>query len=322
MKKLTILFTCVGRRVELLQEFRRAAPEAGVDLTIIGADITNTAPAMYFCDKQKVVCRISDGNYIDNLLNICREEKVDAVIPTIDTDLLILSQNKTSFEKSGTKVIVSEPDKIRICRDKRTTAKFFSEIGLNTPIPTDDWKKYTGEYPAFIKPKDGSSSVNAHRVNDGQELEAYAKEVPDYIVAPFIAGVEYTVDAFCDFDGAPIFITPRVRLAVRSGEVLKTRIECDDVIIEETKAILKAFKSCGAITIQLIREDKTGKDYFIEINPRFGGGAPLSMKAGANSAKTMLELLSGKKLTYQKNAAKNGAVYSRFDQSICVNEND
>ncbi len=317
-----ILFTCVGRRVELLQEFRKAAERLDVRLEIVGTDITNTAPAMFFCDKQKVVCRISDSKYIRSIADICYEEKIDAVIPTIDTDLLVLSQNKSLFEKTGTKVFISSPDKIKICRDKRETAKFFSEVGLNTPTWTDNYREYKGALPAFIKPKDGSSSINAYKVYDEQELETYAKKIPEYIVAPFIEGVEYTVDAFCDFDGKPIYITPRVRLAVRSGEVLKTKIDQDERIITETQKIVAAFKPCGAITIQLIREEKTGKDYFIEINPRFGGGAPLSMKAGANSAKAALELIQGKQLHYERYAAKNGAIYSRFDQSLCVNEND
>lgn len=320
MKKISILFTCVGRRVELVQEFRKAAEKLSIDLKIVGSDITNTAPAMYFCDKQKVVCRISDNNYIQNLADICYEEKIDAIIPTIDTDLMILSQNKSFFEKIGTKVFISAPDKIKICRDKRDTAKFFLSLGLNTPFPEDDCKRYRGGYPAFIKPKDGSSSINAYKVNDEKELEAYSNEVPDYIVTSFIDGVEYTVDAFCDFDGNPIYITPRVRLAVRSGEVLKTKIEQDNKIINETKLILSNFKPCGAITIQLIRENETGEDYFIEINPRFGGGAPLTMKAGANSAKALLCLLQGKQMKYESGVAKNGAIYSRFDQSICVNE--
>lgn len=62
----------------------------------------------------------------------------------------------------------------------------------------------------------------------------------------------------------------------------------------------------------------TGDDYYIEINPRFGGGAPLSMKAGADSAEAILKLLNNEKLCYMKNAAENGAVYSRYDQSIRV----
>lgn len=72
--------------------------------------------------------------------------------------------------------------------------------------------------------------------------------------------------------------------------------------------------------MQLIRDEVTGKDYYIEINPRFGGGAPLSMKAGADSAEALLQMLSGDKLEYKEKAARDGAIYSRFDQSICVNE--
>lgn len=313
-----LLFTSVGRRVELIQSFRDAAKQYGIELTIYGADLTDTAPALFFCDKKVQICRIKDSNYIPSLLKLCNDESIDALIPTIDTDLLILSQNKTKFEKIGTKVFISNEDKIKICRDKRTTALFFDSIGLKSPMPVDDYRKYSGEYPAFIKPRDGSSSINAYKVNNFLELEIYAKEVPDYIVTPFIEGVEYTVDAFCDYDGNPIFITPRIRLAVRSGEVLKTQISQDKKIIEESKKIINEFKPCGAITIQLIRQNNTGEDYFIEINPRFGGGAPLSMKAGANSAAELIKTLKGEKSEYVSGAAEDGAIYSRFDQSVRI----
>lgn len=313
-----ILFTSVGRRVELMQAFKNASKELGIDLIIYGADISDTAPALFFCDQRVKTCRINDEDYIPFLLSFCKKEKMDALIPTIDTDLLILSQNKAKFEAIGTKVFISAEDKIRICRDKRETAKFFESVGLHSPIPVDDYKKYNLGFPAFIKPKDGSSSINAYKVADESELETYAKEVPDYIIAPFIEGIEYTIDAFCDLEGNPIFITPRIRIAVRSGEVLKTQIAQDERIIEEAKTIIEAFKPCGPITIQLIRQLSSDVDYFIEINPRFGGGAPLSIKAGADSSKVLLQLLNGESVFYQTCAAEDGAVYSRFDQSVRV----
>ena len=68
----------------------------------------------------------------------------------------------------------------------------------------------------------------------------------------------------------------------------------------------------------MIRQDGTGDDYYIEINPRFGGGAPLSIKAGADSAEALLRLLKGERLGYADNAAEDGAIYSRFDQSVRV----
>ena len=313
-----ILFTCVGRRVELLQEFKKASIKANINLTIIGTDCTDTAPALSFCDKHFITCKIKDNDYIPQLLKICKENNVDALIPTIDTDLLVLSQNKKYFMDVNTKVIVSDPYQIGICRDKRLTAAFFNKIGINTPTPIDNVDNYNLSFPAFIKPKDGSSSINTFKADNLEELLVYAKEVPDYIIAPFISGVEYTVDVLTNLDGKPIFITPRIRLAVRSGEVLKTQIVNDETIIDETIQIINEYKPIGPITIQLIRETTTKKDYFIEINPRFGGGAPLSMKAGANSALALLRALNGEKLTYIPNAADNNAVFCRYDQSIRV----
>ena len=72
--------------------------------------------------------------------------------------------------------------------------------------------------------------------------------------------------------------------------------------------------------MQMIRQESTGDDYYIEINPRCGGGAPLSMKAGADSAEALLRLLNGEKLAFVDNAAEDGAIYSRFDQSVRVNQ--
>ena len=312
-----ILFTSVGRRVELIQAFRNAAEKNNMLLEIFGADISKSAPALIFCDYSVIVPRIDDPEYIPFLQKYCLEHNIDVLIPTIDTDLLILSNSKNVFE--STKVLISDTEKIMVCRDKRHTADYFNSVGLKSPRPVDDWKLYSDGYPAFIKPKDGSSSIFAYKVENEIELETFANQVPDYIVQPYISGTEYTVDVFCDFDGNPIFITPRIRLAVRAGEVLKTRIVQDETIIQEIKKLVADYKPCGQITVQLIRQDDTGVDYYIEINPRFGGGAPLSIKAGADSADALLRLLNGEKLEYIPNAAEDGAVFSRFDQSIRVN---
>lgn len=322
-----ILFTSVGRRVELLQAFRHAAEKNGVDLTIIGVDISRDAPALYFCDISEIVCRISDKNYIPSLLKICERENVDCLIPTIDTDLLLLSEHKHCFEHIGTKVLISRTEKVQICRDKNYTADYFISLGLKSPKPYNSIEKYEEDlnlkkqsFPAFIKPKDGSSSINAYKVASLDDLKFYAEKIGDYIIQPFISGTEYTIDIFCDYDGNPVYITPRERMAVRAGEVVKTRIVQDEVMIAEMQALIADYMPCGPITVQLIQDEKTGDNYYIEINPRFGGGAPLSMKAGADSAEAVLKMLNGDRLSYHNKAARDGAIYCRFDQSICVNE--
>lgn len=321
IKEIHILVTGVGRRVELLQAFRQAALKLNINLKIYGADMAGTAPTLAYCDYTRKVCAMRDPRYIQQLVDICVADKIDLVMPTIDTDLLVLSRNVDEFKKVGTRVLISKPDKILICRDKNNTGEFFESCGLKAPKTYNDYKSYPGPYPCFIKPKDGSSSINAFRVEDEEELEVYAGQVEDYIIQPFVEGREFTIDIFCDFDGNPIYITPRERVQVRAGEVLKTQIYMDETMIEEAKKLCEAFRPCGPMTVQLIQDKNTGENYYIEINPRYGGGAPLSMKAGARSAEALLSLLSGGAVEYQENSC-NGAIYSRFDQSVCISEGD
>lgn len=313
-----ILFTGVGRRIELIQAFRNAALILNKELKIYGADMAGTAPALAYCDYTRKVVAMKDPGYIQNLLDICIADHIDLLIPTIDTDLLVLAENKEKFEAIGTRVMISDPDKIRICRDKNNTSQFFLDCGLLAPMPVNDWKEYRSGFPAFIKPKDGSSSINAYKVDNEEELEIYSRHIDDYIVQPFVEGKEYTIDIFCDWYGEPISIVPRERLQVRAGEVLKTKICMDLTMIEEAKTLCRFFKPCGPMTVQLIRDDK-GFDWYIEINPRFGGGAPLSMKAGARSAEAVIKMQDGNKIRYMSDIS-DGAVYSRFDQSVCIQE--
>lgn len=318
MSKMHILFTGTGRRVELLQAFRQASLRLGINLKIYGADMAGSAPALVYCDYSRRICAMRDQDYIPQLIDICREDKIDLVIPTIDTDLIVLSENKDRFEAIGTRVLISSSDKIALCRDKNNTYDFFVSCGLLAPKPVNDHRKYSGPYPCFIKPKDGSSSINAFKVEREEELASYAEKIGDYIIQPFIDGREYTIDIFCDFDGNPVYIVPRERIAIRGGEVLKTRIELDERMINGAERLIEHFNPCGPITVQLIRQKETGDDYYIEINPRYGGGAPLSMKAGADSPEALMRLMTGEALAYQHQGIRDGAVFSRFDQSICI----
>ena len=313
-----ILLTSVGRRVELIEAFHSAGKKLNIALGIIGTDGQGSAPAMYFCDKAVVSPLIKSEEYIPFLLSLCKSEGVDCLIPTIDTDLLVLSENKALFEAIGTRVLVASPDKVKLCRDKSLTGDYFRSLGLSSPKAYTSVEDYDGDFPAFIKPKDGSSSINAYKVDNSDDLNLYAERIKDYVIQPYVSGREYTVDIFCDYDGSPVFITPRERLAVRAGEVLKTEICQDDGIIEEMKKLVRDFKPSGQITVQLIKDGATGVNNYIEINPRFGGGAPLSIKAGADSAEAVIRMLNGEKLQYVPYAARDKEVYSRFDQSICV----
>ena len=91
----------------------------------------------------------------------------------------------------------------------------------------------------------------------------------------------------------------------------------DETMIRESQDLCAAFTPCGPMSVQFIRDD-AGIDWYIEINPRFGGGAPLSMKAGARSAEAILKLIDGEEV--EKQDIADGAIFSRFDQSVCITE--
>ena len=131
-------------------------------------------------------------------------------------------------------------------------------------------------------------------------------------------GKEFTVDVFLDFDGNLITVVPRLRMATRSGEISKGKIIKDREIIEDIKRLVEVLKPIGHITVQLMKTNK-GIEY-IEINPRFGGGAPMSIQSGADSCENLYRLLMGENLEYNENYRDN-IMFFRFDNSICVDEN-
>jgi carbamoyl-phosphate synthase large subunit len=232
-----------------------------------------------------------------------------------------LSEERERIEsESGTVVLISSTEVVSICRDKINTQKFLEENGFKIP------KMYSGEeldsgeleFPLFIKPKSGSSSINTFKVNNLEELATYRSLIKEPIVQDFMEGKEFTVDVFLDFSGNLITVVPRLRMATRSGEISKGKIIKDREIIEDIKRLIEVLKPIGHITIQLMKTNK-GIEY-IEINPRFGGGAPMSIQSGADSCENLYRLIMGERLEYNENYRDN-IMFFRFDNSICVDEN-
>lgn len=320
MKEINVLILSAGRRVELVQLFKKAALDLKITSKVIAADCSITAPALYFADKKYKLPRINEPRYIDEIIKICKAENVKLIVPTIDTDLLVLSQSKNKiFLESGATVLVSNEKIILICRDKIKTHEFLEKNKFPIPKLYDfsDVIKKKIEYPVFIKPKDGSSSKNTFKANKKIDLDNYLSIVPNPMIQEFVEGEEYTVDIFLDFNSKIISIVPRLRMETRSGEISKGKIIKDSDIINQVKKLMEILKPIGHITVQLMKTVKGIK--FIEINPRFGGGAPMSIQSGANSCEYLYRLLLGEELSYNDNYRDN-LTFLRFDQSICLEE--
>jgi carbamoyl-phosphate synthase large subunit len=319
--KLNILFTCIGRRVSLLDSFRRAAKQLKINASFFGTDTTDLSPALQLCDESFLVKPTTHPGYIRQLLSIVKNNRVKLLVPTVDLDLKLLTQNKPKFSSLGCQVLVSAPEVIDICQDKRKTYRFLVKNGFDTPLTMSvrsALSKGKLNWPYFLKPWDGYAGRGNAVVNNRRELSFFAKRIPNAICQEFIKGTEYTCDVYIDFDLKVRCVVPRKRIEVRTGEVSKAQVVKNTRIMSEAVSLAeKLGAGPGVITLQLFLTS-SGDIKFVEINPRFGGGAPLSIKAGANFPKWILQELSGKKQNIRFDGFKDNLVMLRYDSEVWI----
>ncbi|MHC4646354.1 MAG: ATP-grasp domain-containing protein [Planctomycetota bacterium] len=316
-----LLFTCIGRRVSLLNAFRRAAKQLRLNAALIGTETTDLSSALQLCDRRFIVKPVNHPDYVAQLLRIVRQNNVKLLVPTIDTDLLLLAGNKARFAELGCLVLVSEPDVVEICQDKRKTHRFLLRHGFDTPLTFNIRSALSSKklrWPCFLKPWDGYASRGNAVVNNRAELAFFAKRIPNVICQEFVRGVEHTCDVYVDFSMKVRCVVPRKRIEVRAGEVSKGQVVKHPLVMSQALRLVEILGAGpGVVTLQLfITEDDKVK--FIEINPRFGGGAPLSIKAGANFPKWILKELVGASPKIGFDSFKNGLVMLRYDGEVWV----
>jgi carbamoyl-phosphate synthase large subunit len=314
-----ILFTCVGRRVSLLKSFRRAAGRLKITAPLLGADTTELSPALQLCDKGFLVKPVTHRDYIGQLLTITKKHRTKLLIPTVDWDLKLLSANKSKFARLGCRVLVSELGVVDICQDKRKTYLFLTKNGFDTPwtiSASAARRRKALTWPVFLKRWDGSASKGNAIAQNRSELAFFAKNIPNAICQEFINGIEHTCDVYVDFDMKVRCVVPRKRIQVRSGEVSKGQIVKDHQVMTQAASLVqKLGAGPGVITLQLFLT-KNNKVKFIEINPRFGGGVPLSVRAGANFPKWILTELLGRKPAIRFDGFKDNLVMLRYDAEV------
>ena len=323
-RNMTIMVTCVGRRVSLLESFRKAAKSLEINVSIIGTDNNELSPAMQLCDKNFLVKPVKHRDYIKQLLSIVKNNQVKLLVPTVDLDLKLLAKNKSLFSKLGCCVLVSSPEVIGICQDKRKAYRFLVKNRFDTPATISiqsALKKRKLSFPCFLKPWDGYASRGNAIVKNRKELQFFSKRVPNCIVQELVEGDEYTCDVFVDFEMNVRCVVPRKRIEIRAGEVSKAKTVKDTHIMSDAKKLVERLGAGpGIITLQLFK-DQSGNIKFIEINPRFGGGIPLSIKAGADFPKWILRQLLGLKTDIRFDGFKNNLTMLRYDSEVWIEGN-
>lgn len=314
-----IIITSAGQRVALVRGFqetvKRFFPEAKVFTTDMNPRL---APAAYISDKCFVVPRCTSEDYIKVLLTLCMENEIGMIVPTIDTELAILSANKDIFAKQGIFVSVSDYGFIMMCRDKRNTGEFFEKHGIRVPKTID---KYHPTFPLFAKPYDGSLSTNLHYIKNAEGLTAEILEDPKLLFMEYIdkeVYKEYTVDMYYGKDNKVKCVVPRERIKIRAGEINKGLTE-KEPLTQYLYDRLETIEGCvGCICIQVFLNPQTCDVVGIEINPRFGGGYPLTYAAGGNYPENLIrEYFLGEEIKYKEDW-KDHLLMLRYDDAVYV----
>ncbi|MEX2301581.1 MAG: ATP-grasp domain-containing protein [Bryobacterales bacterium] len=212
-------------------------------------------------------------------------------------------------------------------------------------------------FPRIAKPRHGSGSVGVRRVGSYEELRALASQLeePDsrafrdrqplteirrqivgatgretgretggqtaglgeYVVEEIASGEEHTINVFVDAAGVCRSAVPHRRIEVRAGEVSKAVTVRHAGLIDVARRIAEALPGGrGPLSIQCFLAPD-GSLRVTEINARFGGGYPLTHRAGARFTDWMLEEL----LAVPSSAANDwtdNLTMLRYDREVFV----
>ena len=320
-----ILFSSAGRRVELIECFRRAARDLGGSLRVVAADAgPEWSPACAVADEHVQVPLCASPAFVPAMLEVCRTHGVGLIVPTIDPELDVYAEHRHMFENSGTQVLVASRDIVRVIRDKVATAEFLERLGV--PVPrtwtVDGCLNHPDRipWPVVVKPRNGSSSKGVF-VAAGPGSLASAAHRETLIVQERCPGDEYTVNAFFDGRGEAVCCVPHLRQRVRDGEVALAETCRVPGFRRAASTIADAWPSYyGPVCFQGFR-DVTGEVRVFEINGRFGGGYPITDRAGGTFARWILQRMWNREPDYH-DQWRGGVRMLRYDAAIFTEESE
>lgn len=306
-----ILLASAGRRVELMRSLREGLGHLGP--TIIAIDQSPLVPSKYEADHFCQVPQSTSINFPRALSKIVDEYEVSYIIPTVDPELNFYANLRHNEGLPNTDILVSSEEVVRIAQDKLEFARFLQANNLPF-IASHSLEGGLGswnEFPAFVKPRKGSSSENSRVVKSSSDFLA-SDFSSDLIIQPLRSGREFTIDFSVNAEGVLLGFSIRERLKVRAGEVIVSVTR----EVPEIESLLSDFVHSieglyGVLNLQLVQLD--GAFEILELNARVGGGYPLTYGAGCDLFRA---LISNTELGTLR--TKEGFVMLRYEQSTIL----
>lgn len=293
---MNVLILAAGTRNKIVQYFKKTFSGFG---TVVAADASELAPAVYDADKYYIVPPITVPGYIDLVLDICVKEKIDGVLSLIDPELSLLAENEEKFLSVGTKVIGSNFELCETALDKYRMYQWLTVHGYNCAQSWIDKEKFyqavdsgTVTYPVFVKPAKGSASISISKAWDKETVDLLFEHEEGLMVQEFLDGQEIGADVYIDMiSGEVVSIFTKKKIKMRAGETDKAVSFKEPKLFNLIEKFVKEAGYKGQIDIDIF--DIAGKYYISEVNPRFGGGYPHAYECGCDHMKLILNNLRG-----------------------------
>ncbi|MBQ6169198.1 MAG: ATP-grasp domain-containing protein [Ruminococcus sp.] len=293
---MNILILSAGTRNKVVQYFKKTLNGEG---TVVATDCSELAPAIYDADKHYIVPRMTDDGYLDEIIKICKAEKIDGVLSLIDPELSLLSENEEMFSQVGVKVIGSSYDLCEMALDKYEMYKWLKKNGYNTARSYMDKNEFyrdleagTISFPVFVKPARGSASIAISKVYDKETVELLFDHGDGLMIQEFMNGQEIGADVYIDMISHEVVsIFTKKKIKMRAGETDKAVSFKDERLFALIEEFVKKSGFNGQIDIDIF--DIDGEYYISEVNPRFGGGYPHAYESGADHMKLIINNLKG-----------------------------
>ena len=288
-KKTRVLVTGVGGAAGVcaINSLRERTTLFVSDMDPYAAGFYLVAPA-----QRKLIPRASDAGFVDHLLALAKELHLDALVPTVDEELVALAQRRSEFEAIGTTLVCSTATLLEQTLDKFLLSKALEGVA---PLPEThlfDDSFVAHSFPLIVKPRVGRGSRGIVLVRNQEELD-HQERSAELIVQEYLPGEEYSVDVLCDFEGRPLRAVPRSRVRVRDGVATVSKTVFDDELVDLAMTIAASLGYFGVINVQF-RRNKEGLPHVLEINPRIPGTCALTIAAGVDMPWLALQLALNK----------------------------
>jgi carbamoyl-phosphate synthase large subunit len=256
----------------------------GEPVTMLAADIDPYAAGLYLVDADRrfLLPRGDDPRFAPDLLARCTRERIDVVVPTVDTELLPLARLRGEFAAEGVVLVLASEATLAVCLDKWELAqRCAGRVRVPSTIVVDDvFDAAAIELPVIVKPRSGSGSRGIRLVSKRAELEALERD-GTLLVQEHLPGPEHSLDVLARADGHVAAVVPRERLKVDSGIAVTGRTLHDDALDAFARAVAEAIGLTTVANVQ-VKEDADGEPALLEVNPRFPGTMPLTIASGVD----------------------------------------